>query len=145
MTVEYRPCVTFTDFVDALRIRVTVFNIERGMPLGWEPDEYDKNAQQFVAAAGGRVVGTARLREEPRRALKIERMAVLREYRGRGIGRGLTRYVVRSALDQNPERIWLEAQSSVRSFYERVGFHVTSDEYRPWDLEVPHVSMEYRK
>ncbi|MFF4231116.1 GNAT family N-acetyltransferase [Streptomyces sp. NPDC001820] len=139
----YREVCTIPEFVDAVRIRVNSFIIEQECPPGWEPDDLDKESVQYVCLADGRVVATGRLREDRPRSLKIERMAVCEEARGKGVGEGLTRFITGKALDRQPERIWMEAQAHLRSFYGRAGFRVVSDEYDLFDLGIPHVAMEY--
>src|SRR5580704_12821540 len=94
-----KKVTTISEFVDAIRIRAEVFIIEQKCPPGWEPDEMDKVAGRFVAIADtGAIVATARLCKEATGALKLERMAVKKEYRGQGAGQALTDYIVSEAL-----------------------------------------------
>lgn len=142
--IAYRAVRTVNDFIDAIRIRVSVFIIEQRCPPGWEPEEIDKYATHYVAIVNDSVVATARLREDNSGYLKIERMAVKKEYRGHGVGKGLTELLVNEALKRHPARIWMEAQSHAIRFYEQAGFRVTSAEYDPWNLGIPHVCMDYQ-
>lgn len=139
--VTCRRVTTLDELIDALRIRVAVFVQEQGFEPGWDPDPADHEAEHFIAECEGRAVGTARLREVGPGAFKIERMAVLSAYRGRGIGTALTRHLVSRAERAGRCRVWMDAQSHAMSFYEQLGFHAVSDEFCPWG-DVPHVTME---
>lgn len=141
--IEYRKPASWGEFIDAIRVRVDTFIIEQECPPGWEPDADDKTSEHYIAVDQGVVVATARLREAPPGALKIERMAVRKDSRGQGIGTSLTRHMVHDALRRRPAKLWMEAQSHARSFYEHSGFRATSDEYDMFGLGIPHVVMEY--
>lgn len=142
MQINYRQLNTVKEFIDAIRLRVDVFILEQKCPPGWEPDELDKESEQYIALVDGKVVATARLREEPKGAYKIERMVVKKEYRGKGIGEGLTKYIVSEAKKRKPTKIWMEAQAYAKKFYEKCVFKAVSDEYDQWNLGIPHFEME---
>jgi predicted GNAT family N-acyltransferase len=136
---------SLADLVCAIRVRVQVFNIEQGCPVGWEPDEDDQRAEHFVALVGNLVVGTARLMSDGEGAWKIERMAVLKEHRRRGVGTVLTAEVIRWALASGAKRLWLDAQAHAVPFYERQGFRrLSAGTHDLYNLGIPHVMMEYR-
>ena len=130
-------------FIDALRIRVAVFIQEQGFSPGWEPDEVDKTARHYIATSEAATVATARVCCDESAGCKIERMAVLRPYRGMQIGTCLTRFVIADIQKGEPGRIWLNSQCHATSFYERCGFRVASDVHYPCGVRVPHVTMEY--
>jgi predicted GNAT family N-acyltransferase len=134
---------TWDQLIDALRIRVAVFIQEQGFPPGWEPDEVDKSAEHYVAIIDGVVVATTRLHVVEPASRKIERMAVLKEYRGQHIGTLLTQHIIAQAQQADIDRLWLDAQSHAESFYQQLGFKTVSGCYYPWGLDVPHVTMEY--
>ena len=71
----------------ALRaVRETVFVVEQGVPADIELDALDPACTHVLARdAGGAPIGTGRLAPDGR----IGRMAVLRDWRGRGVGRAL--------------------------------------------------------
>jgi GNAT superfamily N-acetyltransferase len=72
---------------------------------------------------------------------RIRGMATAPAVRGRGLGSAVLAELVRHAVDQGAVRVWCNARTPARSFYERGGFHVVSDEF---DLPGigPHVRME---
>lgn len=141
MKITYKKIESISEFIDAIRIRVDVFIIEQKCQPGWEPDEEDKTAGHFIAIADGKVVSTLRIREVEG-GIKIERMATKKEYRGKGISKGLITFVLKEIKKLKPKKIWMEAQVQAREFYEKCGFKPVSE---PYDLYgIPHLKMEYQ-
>ncbi len=144
MKVTYKRVETINEFIDAIRIRVDVFILEQKCPPGWDPEELDKTSDHFIAVVDGKIVAYARLREEPKDAIKIENMVVEKAYRRKGIGEGLTKHILTQAKKKNPKKIWMEAQSYAQDFYKKLGFQTVSEEYDLYSLGIPHVKMEYK-
>src|SRR5438105_15914483 len=70
-------------------VRMTVFVEEQNVPPWEEMDEFDESAEHFAAICDGEVVGTARLVDKGGGVAKIGRVAVLKEQRNQGLGKGL--------------------------------------------------------
>lgn len=68
----------------------------------------------------------------------IGRMAVLPEFRGRGLGQVMLRHIMAEAADQVDE-LRLSAQQQAVPFYERSGFHVCTESYE--EAGIPHFGM----
>ncbi len=88
-------CADWHDPADHARlsgIRRAVFIIEQQVPeaLEWDDDDATATHLLAIAPASGEAVGTARILPDGR----IGRMAVLRPWRGRGIGRMLLREAI---------------------------------------------------
>ena len=81
-------------------------------------------------------MGTARLHPDGR----IGRMAVLPEWRRRGIGRAMLDHLVELARREGLERLELFAQTHAVRFYERAGFHVRGDTFL--EAGIPHQHMQ---
>lgn len=147
MEVVYKKVETINEFIDAIRIRVEVFIIEQKCKPGWEPDELDKEAKHFIAIVNNQIVSTLRVRNTKPEEVKIESMATKKEYRGKGISKGLLEFVLNEIKKQNPKRIWMEAQVQAKDFYEKMGFKSISisEEYDLFDTGIPHIEMEYSK
>lgn len=140
--LKYKQAKTIREFVDMIRLRVDVFIREQGFAPGWEPDEDDKESRHYVAFAGGEVVGTARVRENKNGMYKIERMAIKKEFRKKGVGGGLLRYIIKKIKKLRPKKIWLQSQAHAQNFYKKCGFSVVGKEFNHHGL--PHVSMVYK-
>ncbi len=140
MNVTFKKIENIAEFIDAIRIRVEVFIKEQSFQPGWEPDEDDKNAVHYIALMNGKIVATARTREAAQGEFKIERMAVQKEHRGKGIGKILVSYIISELKNAQPKKIWLRSQVQAKEFYEKCGFKVVS---QPFDLYgVPHIDMQ---
>lgn len=128
---------TFEDNLDLISsIRKTVFVIEQSVPEDIEMDELDTVAQHVLAFVDGIPVGTGRITAEGR----IGRMAVLREYRGRGVGRDILRALVDIGRSYSVDTLCLSAQCHAIPFYERMGFVAQGDVYE--EAGIPHRWME---
>ena len=121
----------------ALRqVRAQVFIEEQGVPPALEWDAADPLAMHLLALApGGVPIGTARLLPSG----QIGRMAVLRPWRGRGIGRRLLQKLLGSALAEGYPVTFRNAQRRVRGFYQRQGFHPVGPEFL--EAGIPHHRM----
>ncbi|HSM11216.1 MAG TPA: GNAT family N-acetyltransferase [Lysobacter sp.] len=112
--------VDYAAALPALRsVRETVFVQEQAVPLELEWDELDPHCRHVLARDNaGRPIGTGRLTPEH----KIGRMAVLAEWRGRGVGDALLRGLLDEARALGWHKVSLNAQSSAVGFYVRHGF-----------------------
>lgn len=117
-------------------IRRRVFIDEQQVPEAMEWDEYDHDATHFLVTIGGAAIATARVKADG----QIGRMAVLAEYRGQGIGSKLLAFVLLSIKKQKPDRLYLHAQVSAISFYEKHGFACCSDIFH--EAGIPHREMQ---
>lgn len=116
-------------------IRRQVFVVEQGIPEAVEFDQHDAAAQHWLASTtDGASIGCARLLGE-----RIGRLAVLPEYRRRGVGSALLRRMIRDALAQGQGALQLHAQTQALGFYEALGFEPRGDEFL--EAGIPHRLM----
>jgi len=120
----------------AYSIRNQVFCIEQNVPYEIEMDEFDKDANHILALMDGNPVGTARWRRTEE-GVKLERFAVLKEYRKSGVGNALVKHLLSELCDSN--NIYLNAQESVIKFYEKYGFQVAGPRF--FEASIPHKKM----
>jgi predicted GNAT family N-acyltransferase len=129
--------VAWSDARDALSlVRRTVFVVEQGVPeaLEWEDD--DGRATHLLArAATGEAIGTGRLLADAR----IGRMAVLPEWRCRGIGGAILARLIGIARVRGHRSVHLHAQTHALGFYRRYGFVAEGDEFM--EAGIPHRAM----
>ena len=121
---------------DALRaVRETVFVLEQGVPPALELDEADARCVHVLARdASGTAIGTGRLVPPGETtagdahgdggvpAARIGRMAVLPDWRGRGVGDALLAALLDAATRRHWKRVQLHAQATAIRFYQRHGF-----------------------
>jgi predicted GNAT family N-acyltransferase len=119
------------------QVRRIVFVEEQGVPEELEWDGRDAACAHFLALdAAGMPIGCARLLPDGH----IGRMAVLRAWRGQGIGAALLRTALAEAKKRGHPRARLSAQMTATGFYRKYGFKATGGEYL--DAGIPHVDME---
>jgi predicted GNAT family N-acyltransferase len=117
-------------------IRTEVFITEQRVPpeLEWDPE--DEHAWHVLATtADGTAVGTGRLLRDGH----IGRMAVLREWRGRGAGGALLTELLRVAQDAGIDDLVLNAQTHAIGFYARYGFVPEGETFL--EAGIPHRVM----
>jgi predicted GNAT family N-acyltransferase len=122
----------------AFAIRLRVFVKEQGVRAEIEMDRDDQQAVHLLAFVAGRTVGTSRVVIRGRSA-KIGRMAVLKKYRGKGIGKMLLKRAVLTARRKSALKIYLHAQAPVIGFYESMGFRCTGPLFT--EAGIPHRTM----
>ena len=111
--------------------------LEQGVPPELEMDEQDAHCDHALAyAANGAAVGTGRLLPDGH----IGRMAVLREYRGKGVGALLLQALVEQARRRGHAFARLNAQIQAAGFYRRFGFDIAGPEFM--EAGIPHVPMQ---
>jgi predicted GNAT family N-acyltransferase len=117
-------------------IRQQVFVVEQGVPESRERDGADPACWHVLARdEAGQPIGCARLSPEH----KIGRMAVLRAWRGQGVGAALLRELIDRARTSGWSEVTLAAQVSAIGFYERAGFMAHGDVFA--DAGLPHRTM----
>ncbi len=136
MSIEIKQIVNSTELDKAFAIRKQVFCVEQNVSEEIEMDEFDAVAIHILAYIDDKPVGTARWRFTEEGA-KMERFAVLKEYRGKGIGEELVKYTLDKLKDN--DFIYLNAQESVIKFYEKFGFEVVGDCF--FEADIPHKRM----
>ncbi len=119
-------------------IRQRVFIEEQNVPMDLEWDGLDEEANHFLALNEmGLALGTARLLPSTG---QIGRMAVLKEQRGRDIGRQLLKAAVDHAVEVGLQRVFLHAQTHAEGFYRKSGFLPSGAEFM--EAGIPHIEME---
>ena len=122
---------------DALRaVRWKVFVEEQRVPEDEEWDDYDPVSRHVIAAAAdGAPVGTGRLLPDGH----VGRMAVLKEWRGRGVGGAVLGHLLKLAHETRHAVVRLHAQTHALGFYEKHGFVAEGEEFM--EAGIPHLRM----
>ena len=120
---------------DAAPIRFEVFVREQRVPEEIELDEMDERCVHAVAFLEGRPIGTGRLLPDGH----IGRMAVLKPWRGSGVGGKLLASLIDRARELRHEEVVLSAQVHAVPFYLRHGFRPEGPEYL--EAGIPHQAM----
>ncbi|WP_343581188.1 GNAT family N-acetyltransferase [Acinetobacter sp.] len=120
---------------DAKLIRTLVFIQEQGIAEADEWDEQDAISQHFVVYDQDQPIATARLLQNN----SVGRVAVLKAYRGQGLGQMIMQEILAYARQQQREFLHLSSQVHAISFYEQFGFAVQGEAYD--ECGIPHIEM----
>jgi predicted GNAT family N-acyltransferase len=120
-------------------IRAEVFVEEQGVAPELEWDDEDEHAWHVLAMnPDGTMVGTGRLLRDGH----IGRMAVLRPWRGVGVGAALLAELLRVAQALGLNDLVLHAQTHAIGFYARYGFEPEGETFI--EAGIPHRTMRRR-
>lgn len=121
------------------RIRETVFVREQKVDPALEWDGVDSDCRHALAGfADTPPVATGRLQKDG----KIGRMAVLPQWRGRGLGIAILEALIAAARQSGLDEVYLHAQTHALAFYERTGFAAEGPEFD--EAGIPHRLMRRR-
>ena len=136
-----KPVTTPMDMMHVLDIRNRVFVIGQNCPYDIEvvPEE-ENEAKHFLILYKDIPVGTIRYRETGERTFKLERFAVLDEYRGHGYGKEAFLYLVNKLEeDYNPCTIYFNAQYQLLEYYQKLGFKEEGETF--YEANIKHIKM----
>ena len=122
--IDVLPISSPTDLDEAFAIRRQVFVDEQHVSAEEEYDEFETSSTHFLARINNLPCGTARWRRTSN-GVKLERFAVLKAYRSKGVAKALLQAVLNDVFSQQPEpieRIYLHAQLTAMPLYAGFGF-----------------------
>jgi len=115
-----RPAIFAADEPLLRAIRFEVFVDEQHVPPEVEMDDRDPHCVHFLAFVGDRPIGTARI--DLAKSGKVGRLAVISEFRRRGIGAALMESCHDVARRHGLESVWCNAQIVAEPFYRSLGY-----------------------
>ena len=138
--VHIKNAISDEDIQKCLEIRFKVFVEGQRVPIEEEQDGKDAKSEHYLLFINEHPVGTARVRCMDDFS-KIERVAILDEHQGKGLGRDIMKFIL-SDLQRHltVKKVKLSSQTYAIPFYEKLGFSVCSAEYM--DAGIPHKDME---
>jgi len=141
-TLNYKLVTSETELEGALEVRRRVFIEEQGVDEDEEYDGRDSESLHVVVKDGDRVIGTARVQFLATSAAKIERMAILKPFRQKGIGSRIMAFLHEELRNRQVEQVVLHAQYPVIAFYRSCGFRETGPPF--WEAGIKHIKMQRR-
>lgn len=128
-------------YLDAVRIRHQVFMLEQGVPTEIEIDQYEALCIHFVLYLDdGTAAATCRLLPLEDGKIKLQRMAVKKEYRGADYGRLIITEAENFAKAQGFNTVTLGAQITALGFYEKLGYVKHGEMFL--DANIEHYEMD---
>lgn len=122
---------------DIFEIRRKVFVVEQQVDEREEYDEFETSSTHLIALYNNKPAGTCRFRNTEK-GIKLERFAVLHEFRNKAIGAALVNKTL-DLVDLN-QHIYLHAQIQVVDFYAQFGFKKVGDMFV--EANIKHFKME---
>lgn len=132
------------DIKTALNIRKEVFVKEQHVPPDKEEDEFEDSSCHFLAIVDNIPCGTARW-HHTKIGIKLERFAVLPQYRSNGIGSKLVKAVlddIYSDKKNKNKQIYLNSQLDAVPFYLKFGFKKTGKMFD--ECAIMHYKMKLK-
>ena len=140
-SIEVEKVTTPQQLDEVHRIRETVFIIEQNVPHDREYDEFEDDSIHFLARIGIHPVGCGRIRTYGR-SVKLERVAVLRDHRRKGVGTAIMKALEEEAMKHHPSELILNSQVSAMDFYRSCGYSERGGVFL--DAGIEHMEM-YRE
>ena len=140
--LSYKLVASDRELKEAFAVRKKVFVEEQGISEELELDGYDSEALHMVVKDGERVIGTARVLFLATGQAKIERMAILKPFRHKGIGRKIVSFLNEELRNRRVEQVVLHAQYPVVAFYKSCGFVESGSPF--WEAGIKHIKMQRR-
>ena len=127
------------DLETAYSIRRVVFVDEQNCApeVEWE---FEEESTHFLALIDHVPAGAARWRQTEK-GYKLERFAVLKEFRGRGVGQAMVKAVLLD-LPSDADYIYLHAQVSAVGFYKTFGFDIVGEQFE--EAGIQHYAMNLK-
>ncbi|WP_291784574.1 GNAT family N-acetyltransferase [Cecembia sp.] len=124
------------------QIREDVFVIEQEVDPAEEYDEFEETSTHFLAKLDDQSAGTARWRFTEK-GIKLERFAVLKAMRGKGVGQALVKAVledISSHPESNGKKCYMHAQLDAIPLYAKFGFKQVGEMFE--ECNIFHYKME---
>lgn len=130
------------EMLSCLSLRRAVFIEEQNVPENEEVDGDDPNCDHILLTISDDPVGAARLKYYDN-FVKVQRVCVLKNYRGQGIGSNIINFIIKH-IEKNDIRnsVRLGSQIHALEFYKGLGFVEFGEEYL--DAGILHKDMEYQ-
>ena len=117
-------------------IRNSVFSVEQKIDANLDFDGQDAAAVHALVETDGEYAGTGRILPDGH----IGRLAVLKPFRGRSLGRELILKLIEEATKRGIKRVFLGAQEHAVGFYRKLGFSEYAEPYH--EAGIRHIHME---
>lgn len=141
--LQVRKVSTEEELKEVFSIRKEVFVLEQKVASEDEYDEFEDTSNHFLAKLDQIPVGAARWRFTEK-GIKLERFAVLKEVRGKGVGISLVQAVLRD-IDSDPKNAgktkYLHAQLSAVPLYNKFNFKKVGDIFE--ECNILYYKMEF--
>ena len=141
MSVKIRLAENQEDVKTALKIRESVFVKGQGIEKCIDADGLDDKSEHVILFYDNVPAGCARIRNAESGS-KIERVAILGDYRGRGLGKKLMEFTIDYLRENGVEEAHTDSQYQVKDFYAKIGFKEIGEPFQ--EAGIKHIKMSRR-
>ena len=140
----FKKVISNEEMEKSYSIRTKVFCEEQKISKEIEFDNLDHLCVHFLIFDDKKAIATARVRQKEKNIFKIERVAVLIEFRKLKVGSVLIKNIIEQFINLNDKiSIILYSQVSVKDFYSSLNFISYGNEF--FEDGIPHIAMKYLK
>jgi predicted GNAT family N-acyltransferase len=128
------------DLKNIYKLREIIFQVEQGVAKHIDFDGKDEKLRHYVLYIDNNLVGTGRINPK-KDSIKIERVCVLKEYRGRGYGKKIINFILEDVKNnfKDFKKVILSSQLSAIDFYKNLGFKTYGEKFLEAGIE--HIKM----
>src|SRR5690625_83339 len=119
--MEVKIVSSYKEKQAAFAIRKIVFVNEQHVSIEDEIDKHEDDAIHFICNYDGKTIGAGRLRFVDNYG-KLERICVLKEFRGQSFGKQIITKMEKVATEHQYHLVKLHAQTHAEQFYQRLGY-----------------------
>lgn len=142
MKIEVQKVKTKEQLDIIFRVREEVFVIEQEVDPSEEYDEFEETSTHFLALVDGKPAGTCRWRFTDK-GVKLERFAVLKSMRGKGVGQRLVKATlddIKATPESKDKKLYMHAQLDAMPLYSKFGFQKVGEMFE--ECSILHYKME---
>ncbi len=128
------------EYERSIDIRNHAFRIPWGLDIRDEDLTGDADMDMYGGYLDDNMIATVFLTEDDSKTARVKSVAILEEYRIKGLGRYLMNFIEDLARQRGYEKVHLMGRVSVEGFYHKLGYKTLS---QPFDYNtIPHIDME---
>ena len=129
-----------SEYERSIDLRNEVFRKPWGLNIRDEDLTNDQYMEMFGAYKDDKIIATIFLTEDDKEHARIKSVAILDEYRGKGLGSYLKDYAEKIAKGRGYKKVNLMGRVSAEVFYNKIGYKTLS---QPYDYHtISHIDME---
>ena len=126
------------ELYQVFKIREIVFIKGQNVPKRMERDKFDNSSKHIIAISKNKPIGCARIRFVHGKA-KLERIAVLKNYRGKGFGKMIVNYMINYCKNKNIKDVVMNSQYYLKDYYRKFWFKPVGKPFM--EAGIKHIKM----
>ena len=141
--LKFKKVKTKNEMEISFRIRNLVFCEEQKISKEIEFDNLDHLCEHFLVYKEETPIATGRVRLKDNNLYKIERVAVLSNYRRSKVGSLLMKEIIKIYSSLKDTKIILHSQLAVQKFYKNLNFKPYGEQFL--EDSIPHIAMVFNE